>query len=184
MLGLVPPLNAEDTEAGKDAQIIALMAITIDEQFECNVRGGCGHRWSTVKVLENLVCDALRLNTALHLDLEEAIVPELEEVNGWDCPAWSRVLMITHERSMYDFEDVCAWAKEIHVTGRDGENFRYVLRVTCAGPAMTMTGTTSRSSGRRTDCWFMVIGALRTSCPRPSCPRLGRGQTSVQIRVT
>jgi ubiquitin C-terminal hydrolase len=195
-LGLVHALNAENTEAGNDAQIIALMAITIEEEFECNVRGGCGHRWSTVKVRENVACDALRLNTALHLDLEEANVPEMEEVNGWECPAcgekraltksgrvreWPRVLMITHEGRMYDFEDKCAWAKEIHVTGRTGESFRYVLRSYVrrigddAGHYLAVI--------RTTDCWFM-IGAIRRSCPSPSRRWLGRGQTSVQMRVT
>jgi hypothetical protein len=122
-LGLVHALDAGDTETGKDRQIMALMPTAIDEPFEWTVRGGCGHEWSTVKVRESLVFDALRLNAAVHLDLEEAIVPELEEVNGWECPAcgekraltksgrvreWPRVLMITHERSMYDFEDKSA----------------------------------------------------------------------------
>jgi ubiquitin C-terminal hydrolase len=88
-----------------------------------------------VKVGESLAFEFLSLNTGLHLDLEEAFVPEPEEVNGGECPAcgekraltksgrvraWPRVLVITHKRSMYDFEGNCAWAREIHVTGGNG----------------------------------------------------------------
>jgi hypothetical protein len=38
-LGLIHALNAEDTEAGKDPQFMALMAATIEEHVECIVRG-------------------------------------------------------------------------------------------------------------------------------------------------